>query len=64
MKAVAYIFLIIGIAIFAGAILLAVKGEVIAAIFLFISGIADVFAAKAMSNHIKKEKGENSQSIK
>ena len=56
MKAVAYIFLIIGVAIFAGAILLAIYGKIFASIFLFLSGIADALAAKAMFDYIKKER--------
>ena len=55
MKAVAYIFLFIGIAIFAGAIFLLIYGRIAASIFLLISGIADFFAARLMFKHIKTE---------
>ena len=54
MKAVAYIFLFIGVAIFTGAILLAVYGKVMASIFLFISGIADILVARIMLRQISK----------
>jgi len=55
MRAIAYIFLFIGIAIITGSILLAVYGKMLASIFLLISAIADFLVARIMFKQIKKE---------
>ena len=57
MKAIAYIFLFIGIAIIVGSILLALYGKIGASIFLLISGIADFLVARIMFNQIKQGDG-------